>query len=174
MAEDTTNATARPIGGGRRLALFALLVLAAALGATAVIAAVSPTDGPGLPERWIEAGNLEAYEPGTITSLPIGPVDPPTPPLVHVSRLEDGDLIVIAGRDPLGCAVPWRPNFRFEGTEGWFRDPCKGSTYDDQGRQVSGPSPRDLDRLAFEVTPSGTLRIEVSHPIQAPTGRWPR
>lgn len=147
-----------------------LVVLAVAVG----VAAVMPQEVAGTPERWIEAGSAEDFPPNTITSFPLGPVDPPAAALVHIVRRGDGGLTVIAGRDPMGCSVPWRPHFRFDGTEGWFRDPCRGSTYDAEGRRVFGPSPRDLDRLAFEVAPSGTLRVEVAHPIQEPIGGWAR
>lgn len=172
MTHEVTTPDVRSIGGGRRLALFGLLVLASLLGVVALASAVWPTDGPGVPERWIEAGAVDGYPPGTVTTLPVDTADPTMPPALHVVHLADGELLVISGRDPMGCAIPWRPSFDFDGRQGWFRDPCRGSTYDVQGRRVAGPSLRDLDRMQFEVTGRGTLRIEVAHPAQAPVGGW--
>jgi len=33
----------------------------------------------------------------------------------------------------LGCTVPWRPDFEFNNTKGWYRCPCHGSTYTREG-----------------------------------------
>ncbi len=46
----------------------------------------------------------------------------------------------------LGCTVPWRPDFVFQGRKGWFRCPCHGSTYTKEGGVlVFGPAPRSMD-----------------------------
>ncbi len=63
----------------------------------------------------------------------------------------------------LGCTVPWRPDFQFEGATGWFRCPCHGSTYT-RGAAilVFGPAPRPLDTMAIEVKENGDLVVNTS------------
>ena len=59
---------------------------------------------------------------------------------------------MLLDKDPhLGCAVPYRPDFVWDGRPGWFRNPCHGETFDMAGQRVFGPSPRGLDRIAIEV-----------------------
>jgi cytochrome b6-f complex iron-sulfur subunit len=59
----------------------------------------------------------------------------------------------------LGCTVPWRPEFDFEGTKGWFRCPCHGSTYTKGGARVFGPAPRSLDTFDLAFTPQGGVLV---------------
>ncbi len=60
----------------------------------------------------------------------------------------------------LGCTVPWVANFNFNNTQGWFRCPCHGSTYDDAGQRVYGPAPRSLDRMEVTIDPaSGRISV---------------
>jgi cytochrome b6-f complex iron-sulfur subunit len=47
----------------------------------------------------------------------------------------------------LGCKLPWRPDFDFEGSQGWFRCPCHSATYTKSGLCVFGPAPRHMDTL---------------------------
>ena len=52
----------------------------------------------------------------------------------------------------LGCTVPWRADFEFQGRKGWFRCPCHGSTYTREGGiLVAGPAPRPLDVFPIEI-----------------------
>ena len=127
----------------QRLAFALMLALFAAAGAVALWSFVWPNEDP-----WVNLGSIEDFPPGTVT-----PVGYPDEPLVfHIVRLDDGELLALLARDPhLGCAVPYRPDFVWDGRPGWFRNPCHGETYDMAGRRVFGPSPRDLDRLAVEV-----------------------
>ena len=60
----------------------------------------------------------------------------------------------------LGCTIPWRPDFEFQGVKGWFRCPCHGSTYTkDGGIIVFGPAPRPMDVFPLEVTGDGGLVV---------------
>ena len=60
----------------------------------------------------------------------------------------------------LGCTVPWRPDFQFEGTTGWFRCPCHGSTYTKGAAiLVFGPAPRPLDLFDVQVKEDGGLVV---------------
>lgn len=60
----------------------------------------------------------------------------------------------------LGCTVPWRPEFAFEGDKGWFRCPCHGSTYTKSGVRVFGPAPRSMDTMQIDVDGSGNIIVQ--------------
>ncbi len=66
---------------------------------------------------------------------------------------ERGGLLALWRKCPhLGCTVPWRPDFTFLGSTGWFRCPCHGSTYTKEGGiLVAGPAPRPMDTFPLEV-----------------------
>lgn len=65
---------------------------------------------------------------------------------------DDGSVDAFYARDPRsGCYLPWRPEFTFEGRNGWFRDPCHGSTYTLEGEPVFGPVARGVDQYDTEV-----------------------
>lgn len=119
-------------------------------------------------DEGFDAGSVEDFAPGSVTTIVYGEgrelgrgadgaspgvQDRPEDSIVfHLVHLEDGEFRALSAKDPhLGCTVPWRPEFQFEGQTGWFRNPCHGETYDITGRRVFGPSPRDLDRYPVEV-----------------------
>jgi menaquinol-cytochrome c reductase iron-sulfur subunit len=52
----------------------------------------------------------------------------------------------------LGCPITWH------GDQKQFACPCHGGVFDSQGQLVSGPPPRAMDRLDFEVR-SGRLWV---------------
>lgn len=59
----------------------------------------------------------------------------------------------------LGCTVPWRGQYNFQGRQGWFLCPCHGSTYDDAGQRVFGPAPRSMDRMEVTIDASGRISV---------------
>jgi len=60
----------------------------------------------------------------------------------------------------LGCTVPWRPDFEFSNTRGWYRCPCHGSTYTKGAAiLVAGPAPRPLDTMEVEVQDNGGVLV---------------
>jgi cytochrome b6-f complex iron-sulfur subunit len=65
----------------------------------------------------------------------------------------------------LGCTVPWRETFSFvdpatgASTQGWFRCPCHGSTYNHAGVRVFGPAPRSMDRMELTIDGSGNITV---------------
>ncbi len=72
-----------------------------------------------------------------------------------------GGLLALYQKCPhLGCSVPWRSDFDFEGVKGWFRCPCHGSTYTKAGIRVFGPAPRPMD--TFEITPAAAGAISIN------------
>ncbi len=71
-----------------------------------------------------------------------------------------GGLLALWWRDPhLGCTVPWRATMNFEGSQGWFRNPCHGETYTKAGVRVFGPAPRSLDTMALHVNGDGSVSV---------------
>ncbi len=61
----------------------------------------------------------------------------------------------------LGCMVPWRATFDFEGDDGgWYRCPCHGSTYTRAGIRVFGPAPRSMDTMEIEIDGSGNVTVQ--------------
>jgi Rieske Fe-S protein len=143
----------------RALALFvnsavALIggALSAVLGAFALRPAPSAQSG-----RWLRAAALTDLTP----NVPVARV-------LTVSRQDgwyrararetvflvwDGDKsvhVLSATCTHLGCQVRW------DAPSSHFRCPCHGGVFDPQGRVVSGPPPRPLDRLEARLDGSGT------------------
>ena len=73
----------------------------------------------------------------------------------------DTGLLALWWKCPhLGCTVPWRGNFNFEGVTGWFRCPCHGSTYTPAGVRVFGPAPRPMDTMEITINDDGSLTVD--------------
>ncbi len=60
----------------------------------------------------------------------------------------------------LGCTVPWRPEFEFNGDKGWYRCPCHGSTYTKAGVRVFGPAPHGMDPMVVEIDAGGNITVQ--------------
>lgn len=89
-------------------------------------------------------GDVDDFEVGVPVTFPEGKF--------HLVKREGGSFIALYWASPhKGCSVPWRENFRFNGEICWFRDPCYGSTWDQYGVRIFGPSPRNLDQFPVEV-----------------------
>jgi Rieske Fe-S protein len=74
--------------------------------------------------------------------------------VVFIDKDASGYRALSAICQHLGCRVHWD-----EGGQ-QFRCPCHGGVYDRDGKVVSGPPPRPLDRLNVRVNPQ-TSDIEV-------------
>lgn len=79
-----------------------------------------------------------------------------------------GGLLALWRKCPhLGCTVPWRPDFVFQGRKGWFRCPCHGSTYTKEGGIiVAGPAPRPLDVFPLEVQQDRSLVVQTGRAFE--------
>ena len=60
----------------------------------------------------------------------------------------------------LGCTVPWRAGFDYEGDKGWYRCPCHGSTYTKAGVRVFGPAPRSMDTMQIDIDDAGNVTVQ--------------
>ena len=85
---------------------------------------------------------------------------------------ERGGLLALWRKCPhLGCTVPWRPDFTFLGSTGWFRCPCHGSTYTKRGGViVAGPAPRPMDTFTIKTNEDGTAFVNEDGGIEVSTG----
>lgn len=71
---------------------------------------------------------------------------------VYVSKDASGHLIVLSAVCPhLGCTLPWVDK------EKKFICPCHQGTFESDGKLVSGPPPRGMDRLETRIE-NGTLK----------------
>lgn len=111
-----------------------------------------PRTGPGTFGGKVVAGQLDEFQPGTVSYIPKG--------RFYIVRLQDGGLIAIWQRCPhLGCTVPWREN------EGSFLCPCHSSVFTPVGEVVSGPSPRPLDLFPIEIV-DGQVVVDTGQAIE--------
>jgi cytochrome b6-f complex iron-sulfur subunit len=97
-----------------------------------------PTIEPGSFGGLVVAGQLEEFQPGTVSHVREG--------RFYISRLDDGGMMALWQRCPhLGCTIPWRES------EGEFLCPCHSSIFSPVGGVVSGPSPRPMDIFPIEI-----------------------
>ncbi|MGE3856695.1 MAG: ubiquinol-cytochrome c reductase iron-sulfur subunit [Dehalococcoidia bacterium] len=79
-----------------------------------------------------------------------------------------GDGILALGRrcQHLGCTLPWKPDFKFNGEDGWFRCDCHGSTYTRAGIRVFGPAPYSMNTCRVEIDADGNVTVEFEPRLQ--------
>ena len=144
--------TAQVVKTPRRLLWGALLMSGVAIAAIALLF-VWPSSEPE--SDGFDLGAVDDYSIRSVTTVEEGGF--------HLVRLDEETFIALSWIDPhLGCTVPWRPDFSWEGTLGWFRNPCHGETYNRAGLRVFGPSPRDLDRFVISIE-DGRIIVDTRH-----------
>ena len=74
--------------------------------------------------------------------------------VVYVDKEGDGYRALLSTCSHLGCKVNWDSEAKH------FKCPCHGGVYDREGRVLSGPPPRPLQRVAVRLNPQ-TSEIEV-------------
>ena len=127
----------------------------------------------GSPLDFMWPRKLAAYgRPYAVPAADVPPVggDPVRFPtgrfyLAHLAPGQEGSpggILALYQKCPhLGCTVPWRPDFEFGGTKGWYRCPCHGSTYTKGAAiLVYGPAPRPMDTMAVEVLANGDVVVD--------------
>jgi len=148
----------RPWRFSRRIIPLALLFMGA-VATLAIGVAVAWPSSP-TPSNWTavaSADELAVNEPVLIKEANI-----------FLVRLESGDILALSRVDPhLGCTVPFRPEFEFMGSSGWFRNPCHGETYDMTGVCYVGPCPRGLDRYETRIN-NGKVEADFTRLILGP------
>ena len=114
-----------------------------------------PRVEPGAFGSKVAAGQVNEFQPGTVSHVPRG--------RFFISRLEDGGLLALWHRcTHLGCTVPWRQD------EGQFHCPCHSSLYNTRGEVIGGPAPRPLDLFPIEIV-EGQVVVDTSRPIERDT-----
>jgi cytochrome b6-f complex iron-sulfur subunit len=128
------------------------LVILLAMSVVVLILALSIATPRGQSPTYVDLGSTENFEVGV-------PLRSEEFTRAWIVKLESGEFIALSSRSThLGCTVPWRPDFTFQGEKGWFRDPCSGTTWSITGDRVFGPAPRDLDQYVVE-SDSGAVRV---------------
>ena len=96
------------------------------------------------PPELVTAGTVHQYQPGEPKLF--------ESEKIWMVRLPGTDqMLALYGADPVShCLATWDPTWVFRGVTGWFRDTCRGSTYDLQGNCFDGPCTAGLSR--FNVT----------------------
>jgi cytochrome b6-f complex iron-sulfur subunit len=111
-----------------------------------------PRSKPGSFGAKVIAGQVDEFEPGTVSHIQKG--------RFYVSRLEDGSFLALWHQcTHLGCTVPWREN------EGRFNCPCHSSIFNTVGEVISGPAPRPMDLFPIEIE-EGQIMVDTGNPIQ--------
>ena len=95
----------------------------------------------------VDAGPLEAFEPGSVTAYPAGKF--------YLVRLEDGGFLALSRTcTHLGCTVPWVEE------EGRFLCPCHASAFDVRGIVANPPAPRPLDTHPVRIE-NGIVKVDL-------------
>ena len=130
----------------------ASMVALAGQAGLALVSFFKPFIEPGSFGGQVNAGRIEEFRLGSITHIHQG--------RFYLSRLDEGVLAMWQRCTHLGCTVPWRPEFSYEGDKGWYRCPCHGSTYTLAGVRVFGPAPRSMDTMEIEVDDAGNITVQ--------------
>lgn len=153
--ERAVAATRRTVLKGLTVAAGALAVLAAAI--PAAVAAVWPARRRTVrsPEGAIDAAPLAAIKDGEPLKVDLVAPDAydawlhrSSSPLgaVYLQKNAAGTIDCFSSVCPhLGCFV------EYEGAKKEFACPCHGSSWQQDGTRIGGPTPRDLDRLRTVV-----------------------
>jgi menaquinol-cytochrome c reductase iron-sulfur subunit len=146
----------------RRFLNFFTKALMAGLGLVVAIPAIGYFVGPLLPRRDGNGDGEGFADAGRLTDIPIGSWHLLSLRTVRqdgwkksrftraiwVRRKGKGpeDIAVLSPICPhLGCPVNWHPG------QAQFVCPCHGGIFNNDGGQISGPPPRSMDPLDFEV-----------------------
>jgi Rieske Fe-S protein len=148
-------------GRRRFFSVFTQLLLGA-IGVIVAIPAVSYLVAPLRRRSSGTAGNPELSDAGPLAVFPIGEwrlhalevlrqdgwKKSRVRHAVWVRREGDGEdsITVLSSICPhLGCPINWQPE------KSRFLCPCHGGVFAEDGREIAGPPPREMDPLTFEV-----------------------
>ena len=101
------------------------------------------------PSRRFDAGPPSRFPPDSVTFLP------------------DRGLFVFNGPDGFYCisSVCTHLGCNVRRTSNGFECPCHGSTYDQNGRVLSGPAPRPLAWYAISLSPHDELVVDLDEAV---------
>jgi hypothetical protein len=139
------------------------LLLVVLMGGGALLVAAIASGFEARPSSEAVAGHVDDFPPGSVTLLDLR--SEASVAQSYVTRPPGGDVLalsrpaLVAGLGD-GCLTVWSPDEEFEGRRGVFKDPCRGSRHDIEGRTLFGPA-RDLDRYWVEVRDDGTVVVDL-------------
>jgi cytochrome b6-f complex iron-sulfur subunit len=97
---------------------------------------------------------------GMVDDFPPGSVTPFNEGRFYLVRLaDDGFLALYRKCTHLGCAVPW------DQAAGQFICPCHASAFDPDGKVLTSPAPRPLDRFPVTIE-NGVVEVDTGTVIQ--------
>jgi Rieske Fe-S protein len=146
----------------RRFLNFCTEVLLAAIGLLVAVPAVGYFFGPLRRKPGAEGAGPTFQDAGPLSDVPLGQWRLLSLELVHQDgwnktrvrhavwvRRQDGNgqgITVLSSICPhLGCPINWHPD------QSQFVCPCHGGLFDTSGQRTSGPPPRAMDPLEFEI-----------------------
>lgn len=101
-------------------------------------------------QRWIVAGTVDLFPPGSVTPFPRGKF--------YLARLPDGGFLALSRScTHLGCSLPW------DEKKQEFICPCHGSVFDIRGEVRQPPAPRALDLFPVSIE-NNVVRIDTGRP----------
>jgi len=106
-------------------------------------------------QRWIVAGSVDLFPPGSVTPFPQGKF--------YLARLPDGGFLALSRScTHLGCSLPW------DEKKQEFVCPCHGSVFDIRGEVRQPPAPRALDLFPVSIE-NNVVRIDTGRSMRRET-----
>jgi cytochrome b6-f complex iron-sulfur subunit len=113
---------------------------------------LKPRQAPAESLPIVDAGPLDAFDPGSVTAFPAGKF--------YLVRLEDGGFLALSRTcTHLGCTVPWIEEERR------FLCPCHASTFDLRGAVENPPAPRPLDTHPVRIE-NGVVKVDLGRTVR--------
>lgn len=150
------NGTQEKEGVSRRDFLSTASVGMVVLSALSLFAGIFRMSKPNV--RYEEATKFKIGRP---ENFPVGTVKNLDEKGVFIFSNDDGLHAISSVCTHLGCIVSV--------TETGFQCPCHGSQYDDNGRVVAGPAPRNLAWLEISRSVDGSLMVDTASAVPAGT-----
>lgn len=113
---------------------------------------VSRKETAGSPQRLVDAGSIDTYEPGTVAAFVVGQF--------YLVRHKDGGFLAVSGKcTHLGCALPW------DKEKQKFICPCHSSEFDISGNVLSSPAPRALDLFKVRIV-NKNIQVDIGKRVK--------
>jgi cytochrome b6-f complex iron-sulfur subunit len=104
-------------------------------------------DESSKPKQILEAGNVNLFQPNTVTAFRGG--------RFYLARLEDGGFMALSLRcTHLGCSINWEENKKS------FVCPCHSSSFSIDGDVLNPPAPKALDYFPVKIE-NGIVKVDV-------------
>jgi len=135
--------------------------IALGVGAAALTSIGAPAVTNKRQGKWVDVGSAADLKQGEFNQISIvydakdGWLEGKIKQLVYVKVTGDDILALSATCAHLGC------NVNYDEKTGGFKCPCHSGMYDATGKNVSGPPPKPLDRLAAKIE-DGKLKINTA------------